>query len=167
MGRPCEFKSHWPHQEKEPSQQTWFFLCDLWTLCVENTRTCGANSHCVSGAHSPVQARSFHYLVALLLASTHWPHQNRKRRTQCSSFFLLLDCGDTQLCCVQPCCCEPRNRAGVHSFVQAHSFHYYCAWTRLQLPRISTKQKRKRTSIACFFVYMTENMLRGVERERQ
>ncbi len=50
---------------------------------------------------------------------------------------IMADCEDTQLCCVQPCCHELRNRAGAHSPVQAHSFYYYstlCLQTLIAKP---------------------------------
>ena len=55
---------------------------------------------------------------------------------QFSPFFLLEDCGIAPMVLCAECTLEPRNRAGVHSLVQARSFLYYRARTRLQLPRL-------------------------------
>ena len=73
-------------KKKNQVNRLGFFLCDLWTLCVENTRTYGANSHCVSGA----QLLCASTLVSLFRHSV--PHKYtlaapRKRGTRVPLYF--------------------------------------------------------------------------------
>ena len=86
------------------SRNACLFFCGQQTCVVCNT-TCSAQTHTfhVSGAHLCEQAHSAHYLVVILLASTHWLAVNKDKQ-KCLSFLLwkksclllMLDIG----CCI-------------------------------------------------------------------
>ena len=118
--------------EKTDKDVRFFFLEDCGEAPSVLCAKCTLEPRNRAGAHSLVQAHSFHYHgVQTRLQLPKWNKQVIYLR-----FFFLEDCGVAPSVLCAKCSLEPRNRAGVHSLVQARSFLYYSAWTRLQLPAL-------------------------------
>lgn len=93
----------------------------------------------------------------------------RTKRTIQSVFSFVCNVGRHLWCCGQNCPLEPRDRAGAHSPVQARSFHYYSARTRLQLPASPPKSKKHEPLwlVFCFFIepnYVAGELNRSIKK---
>ena len=115
-------------------------------------RNCVAVKPLRAGAHSLVQARSFHYYGTLCLRPPSSPPTLRKiEHLLCSVFLLFVDEGLHNYV-VRNCVAVKPLRAGVHSLVQTRSFHYYGTLC-LRPPHLHHKKTSRHKLLV--FLFMT------------